>query len=254
MLLVPLITGASVGLVNGGHRLLLAPLTVAVLALFWLRTPVESWLGAAPVKARSPREFELVRNAALILAVVASMALAWLFWGGRNMALVWIGGAAGVAFCGQAVVKQIGRNARTAAQTIGAAGLTATAPAAYYVVTGHLNGTAWALWFANLAFAANQIQFVQLRIRAARAMTAAERLVVGRAFLLAQGALVIALAVACAAGYFGWLAAVAFAPIVARGFTWFVSNGEPLAIHKLGKRELAYAAVFGVLLVAGFGM
>lgn len=254
MLLVPLITGAAVGLVNGGRWWPLAPLTIAVLALFWLRTPVESWMGAAPVKARNPWEFELVRNATLILAAVALASLAWLFWGGRHVELVWIGAAAGVAFCGQAAVRQAGRNGRTAAQMIGAAGLTATAPAAYYVVTGHLDGIAWALWFANLAFAANQIQFVQLRIRAAHALTAAERLAMGRSFLMAQAALVIALTVACAAGYFGWLAAVAFAPILARGFAWFVSNGQPLAIHSLGKRELAYAAVFGVLLVAGFGI
>ena len=254
MLFVPLITGAAVGLVNGGTGLPLVPLTVAVLALFWLRTPVESWMGAAPVRARSEREFELVRSAALILAAVAFASLAWLFWGGRHLALMWIGAASGAAFCGQAVVKQVGRNGRTAAQMIGAAGLTATAPAAYYVVSGRLNGIAWALWFANLAFAANQIQFVQLRIRAARAMTPAERLGAGWAFLMAQGALAIALAAACSAGYFGWFAAVAFAPVLARGFAWFVSDGQPLAIHTLGKRELAYAAVFGVLLVAGFGI
>jgi 4-hydroxybenzoate polyprenyltransferase len=50
------------------------------------------------------------------------------------------------------------------AQMIGAAGLTSTAPAAYYAVTGHLSGTAWSLWACNFLFAINQIQFVQLRI------------------------------------------------------------------------------------------
>jgi len=254
MLLVPLITGALVGLVDGGNGWPLAPLTIAVLALFWLRTPVESWMGAAPVKARNERELALVRKAALALTAVAAGALAWLFGGGSHLSLLWIGAAAGAAFCAQAMVKQIGRSGRTAAQMIGAAGLTATAPAAYYVVTGHIDGVAWALWLANLAFAANQIQFVQLRIRSARALTAAERLAAGRAFLVAQGALVIALAVACAARFFGWLAAMAFAPILARGFAWFLSSGEPLAIHRLGKRELAYAVMFGVLLVAGFAM
>ena len=49
---------------------------------------------------------------------------------------------------------------------VGAAGLTSTAPAAYYVVTGYLDITAWALWAANLLFAINQIQFVQIRIHA----------------------------------------------------------------------------------------
>ena len=42
ILLVPLVTGAVVGLAAGGSGLSLAPLTVAVLTLFWLRTLVES--------------------------------------------------------------------------------------------------------------------------------------------------------------------------------------------------------------------
>ena len=73
----------------------------------------------------------------------------------------------------------------------------------------------------------------------------------GRGFLMAQIALAMLLVLACAVGFFGWLAAVAFAPILGRGFAWFVSDGQPLAIHSLGRRELAYAAAFGVVLVAG---
>ena len=254
MLLVPLITGGAVGLLAGGSAGPLAPLTIAVLALFWLRTPVESWVGAAPVKARSRREFALVRRATLALAGMATAALVWLFWGGRNPALWWIGAAAGVAFLGQAAVKQASRKYRAAAQIVGAAGLTATAPAAYYAVTGHLAGAAWVLWMANLAFAANQIQFVQLRIRAARALAMDEKLALGRGFLIAQVILVLLLAIACVEGYFAWLAALAFGPILVRGFAWFLANGRPLAIHALGKRELVYAGVFGALLVAGLGI
>jgi len=50
------------------------------------------------------------------------------------------------------------------------------------------------------------------------------------------------------------LAALAFGPILVRGFAWFLANGRPLAIHALGKRELVYAGVFGALLVAGLGI
>jgi hypothetical protein len=38
---------------------------------------------------------------------------------------------------------------------VGTAGLTSTAPAAYYVVTGHLDPLAWSLWAANFLFAKN---------------------------------------------------------------------------------------------------
>ena len=46
----------------------------------------------------------------------------------------------------------------------------ADAPAAYYIGTGRLDG-ALCLWAVNWIFAGNQIHFVQLRIRAARAIT-----------------------------------------------------------------------------------
>jgi YwiC-like protein len=251
ILLVPLVTGASVGLLAGGRAWPLAPLSIAVLALFWLHTPVESWIGTAPARARTPAELELVRNAALALAAVAAAALIWLFWGGQNHALLWIGVTAATAFIAQAIVRQAWRSARMAAQIIGAAGLTAVAPAAYYVVTSHLNGAAWSLWIANLLFAANQIQFVQLRIRAAHAMKSNEKLSIGRGFLGGQTIVMVLLALACADHLFRWYAAMAFLPVLFRGFAWFVAASEPLAIHALGRRELIHAGAFGVLLVLG---
>jgi YwiC-like protein len=251
ILLVPLVTGASVGLLAGGRAWPLAPLSIAVLALFWLRTPVESWIGTAPARARTPAELELVRNAALALAAVSGAALIWLFWGGRNRALLWIGATAATAFIVQAIVRQAWRSARMAAQMVGAAGLTAVAPAAYYVVTSHLNGAAWSLWIANLLFAANQIQFVQLRIRAAHAMKPNGKLSIGRGFLGGQIILMALLAAACANRLFGWYAAMAFLPVLFRGFAWFAAASEPLAIRTLGRRELIHAGVFGVLLILG---
>jgi hypothetical protein len=104
---------------------------------------------------------------------------------------------------------------------------------------------------ANLVFAANQIQFVQLRIRAAHAMKPNEKLSIGRWFVAGQVLLMVLLALACAYHLFRWYSAIAFLPVLFRGFAWFVAASEPLAIHALGKRELIHAGVFGVLLVLG---
>jgi hypothetical protein len=134
---------------------------------------------------------------------------------------------------------------------IGAAGLTATAPAAYYAVTGQLDLIAWSLWAANLLFAINQIQYVQLRIHAAHTTNRSEKLSAGRWFLIGQTILMALLAVACAEQYFRWYAAVAFLPVLFRGFAWFAIEPQPLAIPALGKSELIYAAMFGVFLVVG---
>jgi hypothetical protein len=216
--------------------------------LFWLRTPVESWVGAAPIRARSADEFRLVRTAACGLAGIAAVALGWLFLGGERWALLGIGAAAVVAFGLQFGLKRTWRNARAASQIVGAAGLTATGPAAYFVATGRLDRMAWVLWAANFLFAANQIHFVQLRIHAAQVRSRGEKVEAGRWFLAGQVGLAMLLVGACGAGAISWGAAGAFVPVLARGFAWFRSAPAPLVVQALGKSELLQAGVFCVLL------
>jgi len=97
----------------------------------------------------------------------------------------------------------------------------------------------------------NQIHFVQLRIHAAQAKTRTQKLSAGQTFLAAQLVVLVLLIAACALHFFRWYAAVAFAPVLFRGFVWFTARPRPLAIHALGKSELVYACAFGVLLVVG---
>ena len=180
--------------------------------------------------------------------------LVWLFWGGRNLRLFSIGSAAAAAFLGQAILKRLSREARTAAQIVGSAGLTAVAAAAYYVTTGHLNRTAWSLWALNPLFAADQIEFAQLRIRAARAKTPSEKFSLGRTFVAVQFAIAALLILAWAGHLVRWYVPLAFLPILWRGFAWFAASFEPLAVHTLGKRELAHAIGFGILLIGSFAL
>ena len=91
---------------------------------------------------------------------------------------------------------------------------------------------------------------VQLRIQAAHNTSRTEKLSAGRWFLIGQ-VLMALLGVACAGQYFRWSAAVAFLPVLLRGFAWFAARFEALTIQALGKSELAYACAFGVLLVLG---
>ncbi len=251
LLLVPLASGAAMGLLAGGEAWALAPLTLAALALFWLRTPVESWLGTTPMRAQPGAEIRLVRNTAGALATVAALALLGLFWGGRHDGLVWIGAAAALAFLAQALLRKLWRHGRVAAQMIGAAGLTSAAPAAWYVSTGSLGPMAWSLWIANLLFAINQIHFVQLRIHAARPATPQEKFSLGKGFLAAQVLLMAAIAAAGSLHLFSWYAALAFLPALIRGFAWFVRRSGPLAVRALGWSELGLSAGFGLVLVAG---
>ena len=88
MLLVPLVTGAAVGLLAAGRVAPVLLLTMAVLVLFWLRTPAESWLVTGVVRAQTLEERQLVRNVILPLDMIAAVSLSALFWQGRNRGLI----------------------------------------------------------------------------------------------------------------------------------------------------------------------
>jgi len=251
LLLVPLATGAASGLLAGGQGQPLLPLILLALSLFCLRTPLESWLGTSPIRARTGSERRLVGSAALGLAMVSVAALVWLLWEPRSRTLVWIGIIAALAFLLQVLIKTRWRRGRTAAQIAGAAGLCATAPAAYSVTAGHWAEIAATLWLANWLFAANQIQFVQLRIHGARAENRREKRRLGRPFLTAQFLLIVILALVCSLGLFPWAAFVAFVPALVRGFVWFARAPRPLVVQVLGWTELVQTIAFGVLLVWG---
>jgi hypothetical protein len=252
MLLVPLVTGATMGLLDGGRIAPVLLLTTAVLALFWLRTPIESWLGTSAMRAQTPEERQLVRNVTLPLATTAAIALSALFWQGKNRELIWLGMIAGVAFAAQVLLKKTGRTTRMAAEVVGAVALTSTAAAAYYAGTGRLDARACALWLVNWLFAADQIHFVWLRIRGARAAGWSEKFAVGWSFLAGQILLGGMLALACHFHRLPVLTLIAFAPILFRGFVWFAKRPQPIVFRRLGWTELAHAVAFGVLLTVGF--
>ncbi|MBZ5665817.1 MAG: YwiC-like family protein [Acidobacteriia bacterium] len=254
MLLVPLVAGAAVGVMVGGRIAPVLLLTMAVLALFWLRTPAESWLGTGAVRAQTPEERRHVRNFALPLATIAAVSLIALFWQGKGRELLVLGMIAGIAFAAQIVLKKMGRATRMVAEVVGALALTSTAPAAYYVATGRLDAKAWSLWLLNWLFAADQVHFVWLRIRGARAAGWSEKLLVGWTFLVGQVLLVGILAFACHLGWLTALTLIAFAPVLFRGCAWFAKKPQPIVVRRLGWTELTHALVFGILLIAGFSL
>src|SRR5690348_8995267 len=98
MLLVPLATGAVVASRSGFHAGPLVLFVVATLALFWLRTPVEAWLGLSPIKAQNKEEQASVLRLIVLLCVVALTSLTMLFVGGYARGFIVIGIVAAAAF------------------------------------------------------------------------------------------------------------------------------------------------------------
>jgi hypothetical protein len=252
LLLVPMITGAGVALRAGVHVTPFLLLLTAALALFWLRTPVESLLGTSAIRAQTKEERREVAIVIAVLSKIAIVALGALLWAGRNPDLWLIGAAASVAFAGQTLLKKLGRRTRMLSQIVGTIGLTSAAPAAYYVMVGKFDVTAWMLWLANLIFAGNQIHYVQLRIHTARIEGLRAKLAHGWAFAGGQAVMTVVLAIVCMARLLPEFASLAFAPILYRGWFYFIQKPGPLVVRRLGWSELAHAVAFCIVFIAVF--
>src|SRR5579863_7210787 len=88
MLLIPLATGAIVAAKAGVNFSSLAWFMLAAMSLFWLRTPVESWLGTSPIKAQSAEERKIVGRAIVAIAAIAICSVTVLLCGGEARALL----------------------------------------------------------------------------------------------------------------------------------------------------------------------
>ena len=250
LLLVPMVTGAGVAFRASVHVTPFLMLLTAALALFWLRTPVESLLGTSAMRAQTKGERLEVAVVIVILAKIAIAALVALLWAGRNPGLWLIGVAAVVAFVGQTLLKKLGRRTRMLSEIVGTIGLTAAAPAAYYVITAKFDATAWMLWLANLIFAGNQIHYVQLRIHTARIEGLRAKLAHGWTFAAGQAVMTVVLTVTCLTGLLPEFASLAFAPLLFRGWFYFIQKPGRLLVRRLGWSELAHAVAFCVLFIA----
>ncbi|HYN15173.1 MAG TPA: YwiC-like family protein [Terriglobales bacterium] len=252
ILLVPLVTGATVGLLRGGALVPVLLFLLASISLFCLRTPVEAALGTSAQRIDTPAERRLVALAVAGYSAVASVALAMLLWNGNNPRLLMLGAIAAFSFGTQALLRKLGRETRLASQMVGLVGLTSTAAGAYYVSAGRFDTTAWMIWAANWLFAANQVHMVQLRLRNAKVAGLRERLARGWKFLASEILTVVLLVAFFHYRLLPKMSVIAFHPMLLRGAAWFFKKPRPLRVHRLGWMELGFALIFGTMFISGF--
>jgi hypothetical protein len=150
------------------------------------------------------------------------------------------------------LLKKLGRRARMWSEMVGTIGLTATAPAAYYVITGNFNATAWMLWIANILFAGVQVHYVQLRLHTAKIEGFRAKLAHGWGFALGQALTTTILTLACMSRLMPAIVSLAFAPLLFRGWFYFVQEPAPLIVRRLGWGEVKHATAFCVLFIATY--
>src|SRR3954469_4188842 len=88
LLLVPMVTAAGVAFRQSTNVFPFVLLLTTALALFWLRTPLESLLGISAMRAETKEERSSVTFVIAYLAMVAGLASSMLLWGGQHP-LIW---------------------------------------------------------------------------------------------------------------------------------------------------------------------
>jgi len=130
-------------------------------------------------------------------------------------------------------------------QLLAVAGLTLTAPAAWYAATGKLELTALQLWLLNVLYFAGGVFYVRMHVAAAIARRA-DKLRQGAATIIYHGVLAVVAA-------FWRPVGLAFVPAIARAFVGVARLSPVLRIKRLGWTEVAYSITFAVVVILILG-
>jgi hypothetical protein len=243
-LLVPFFVGV---LVAGRWNLAVTLVLLGGMAGFLLRQPLTIWLR---IRAGQGRKKDGPPAAAWTvgLAVVALVCFVGLVALGLAAILWLLVPIAAIFTLYLLAVLQRRANSRTLWNEVaGAAGLAATAPAAYIAASGRLDAVAWLLWGLMAGQNGLGVLYVRLRIADTHGRS------MGRRPILLAHALVLAAAgILAFIGQTPWLAVVPFAAYFLRA-AWAVAGRRPVAnIKRFGFSEVGVEILGGLLIAAGW--
>lgn len=133
---------------------------------------------------------------------------------------------------------------------LGVAGLTAAAPATYYVANGALDSTAFLLWLLSILFFGGSLFYVRLRVQQS-AGKGKERALgkVAIVYYLASFALIASLSYL---GLLPLLALLAFIPATVQTVKDLVNPAGELSLKRIGFIQLSHALGFALLLIGAY--
>jgi hypothetical protein len=143
------------------------------------------------------------------------------------------------------------------AELLSLAGFSASAPATYATLTGHLDLTALLLWALHALFFGSSVFYVKMRVqtvahRRRPGGAQEDESDFGRATVCYHAALALLVSALAVAGHLPALAALAFAPVVFRALWAVARRPEDLRLWRIGAAETGYAAAFVALVVMAF--
>ena len=153
-----------------------------------------------------------------------------------------------------------------AAELVGVALLTLTAPAAWIAARGVLHGTAVELWLLCLLFFTGGVLYVKYRVRGILVHRKFDRLgerlefawpvlvyhLLLAAFLTIWVALTLQPGTGASSALRATLLVLAFAPAVLRAGALLFQLGRQFAIPRLGWTEIAHSAAFAALIILAY--
>ena len=245
MLYVPMVVGL---LVAEAFPLRVIALILSTTFLFIARESFLVWWRA---RARGQRQRGALR------AMLAYMASAGLFAAPLVLInqLYWLA-AAGLSSLALLVInarQAVRREDRTiGGEMLAIAGLTMTAPMAYYVARGNLDMTAAWLWALCALYFASSVFYVKLRVYSISARKAEARRQTWRRCAIYHSFLLAALLVLALTGKLNLFALVAFAPVLTRSFWQLARPATGINLRRVGVLEIIYSVVFLIFITLTF--
>ena len=245
MLYVPLAVGA---LVAWGSPVRLLLLTLSVTFVFIARESLLIWFRARSRGQRNDEAFRFSLSYLAIAGVFGSPLLLFyhLYW---FIAL----GLAALLLLAINAWQAVRREDRTiGSEMMAIAGLTLTAPAAFYAARGAFEVTALWLWALCAVYFASSVFYVKLRVSTINPRLDQSRRQTWWRCALYHAFLLVSLLVLALTGSVDIFAFAAFAPVLARSF-WYLSRPvRRINLKRVGLLEMVYSLVFLIFTTLNF--
>ena len=134
-------------------------------------------------------------------------------------------------------------------EVLAIAGMTLTAPAAYYASSGDLDRIAFLLWVLSVAYFSSSVFYIKLRVTAAHGRDEDCRRETRRQCMAYHAFLLLGLLAMSITGSIPLFVLMAFMPVLLRTAWALLKPQKRLRLSRIGLAELAYATVFLVVTV-----
>ena len=233
MFFIPLVLGLAVG---GDWSSKVALFIMAAAAAFLAREP---FMAAWRAWRRRTDPGPAKTAAAMYILTAGSIGgtlLAFYPW------LALLGVLGGFVYCWHAEVAMRGEGRSTTAELLAIATSMVAAPAAYYVSSGRVDGTAVLLWSLCFAYFASAVFYVKMRLTFARPRKATYPARTRRQSLVYHVCLVVFLAMLTP--HVSLIVLAGFLPILARAFYYIAKPTTQANLKQIGWSEVVYSLMF----------